>query len=134
MVKLPKSMDEVYYFTFRKFPDGGQIKAWAYKAPCTMCDDGILAKPKNEKTGKVKIRSKEFVCNKCGHTADKDETEATVKLEAIYTCPHCGKEGESTAPYKRKSFQGVQSFIVECEHCGQKIPLTKKMKEPKKKK
>lgn len=134
MVQLPKSVEEVYYFTFRKFPEGGQIKAWAYKVPCTKCGEGVLAKPKDEKTGKVKIRSKEFVCNKCGFEADKDETEATAKLEAIYTCPHCKKDGESSAPYKRKSYLGVQSYIVECQHCGEKIALTKKLKEPKPKK
>ena len=55
-------------------------------------------------------------------------------MEATYTCPHCGKEGEGSTTYKRKSFQGVPSFIIVCQHCNEKIAITKKMKKPKKKK
>lgn len=130
----PKSMKEVYYHTIRKFLEGGKIRAWAYKTECPSCHKGKLGKPINSKTGKIKIRSKEMVCDNCDYECSKEEAEQHVNLEAIYTCPSCGKEGESTAPYKRKSFQGVPAFIVACEHCGHKIALTKKLKEPKKKK
>lgn len=130
----PKSMKEVYYHTYRKFPEGGQVRAWAYKTECPSCHKGKLSKPVDSKTGKVKIRSKEVECNNCGYTTSKEEAEQSAELEAIYTCPSCGKEGESTAPYKRKTYQGVPAYIVVCEHCGHKIALTKKLKEPKKKK
>ena len=130
----PKSMSEVSYHTIRVYPEGGKIRAWAYKKTCPECNEGKLSKPINEKTGRFKIRSTELVCDKCKFECSKEEAEGGVLLEAIYTCPFCMKEGESTAPYKRKSFKGVQSYIVECEHCGEKIAITKKMKEPKPKK
>ncbi|MGM5483643.1 MAG: hypothetical protein ACQER9_01855 [Nanobdellota archaeon] len=130
----PKSMKEVYYHTLRKFPEGGKVRAWAYRKLCPECEKGYLGKPVNNKTGKVKIRSKEMVCDNCGYETSKEEAEEGVQLEAIYTCPSCGKEGESKAPYKRKTYHGVPAYIVVCEHCGYKIALTKKLKEPKKKK
>jgi len=133
-LELPKSMGEVVYFTNRTLENNGKIKAWAKKIDCPECGKAKMGKPINPKTGRPKIRSTEFVCPECGYTEDKATHEAKLQIEAIYTCPHCNKEGESTAPYKRKSFQGVQSYIVLCEHCGEKIPLTKKMKTPKKKK
>ena len=133
-VTPPKSMNEVYYHTIRAYPDGGRVRAWAYRVKCPKCEEGTVGKPFDEKSGKYKIRSKDFVCNKCDYQTTKEEAEEMAELQAVYTCPHCGKEGEYSGPYKRKSFQGVQSYIVVCEHCNEKIPLTKKMKEPKKKK
>jgi len=130
----PKSMSEVYYHTFRVYPDGGKVRAWAYKLKCPECKEGILGKELNEKTGKVKIRSKKYVCSNCDFTCEQSDIEKLTKLEAIYTCPHCMKEGESTAPFKRKTYKGVLSYVVICEHCGEKIGITKKMKEPKTKK
>ena len=58
----------------------------------------------------------------------------TLILEATYTCPKCKKKGESTGQYKRKPYLGVPSYIVDCQHCGEKIALTKKLKNLKKKK
>ena len=63
----------------------------------------------------------------------KVEHEESLHLEAQYTCPECGKDGESTAPYKRKSFKGVQAYVVDCQHCNTQIPITKKLKNIKKK-
>lgn len=130
----PKSMNEVLYFTNRTLENGGKVKAWTYKKVCPECGKAEMGKPVDKKTGKVKIRSTEYVCPECGFTEEKIPHEESLELQAAYTCPACKKEGESAAPYKRKSYQGVQSYIVECEHCGEKIPLTKKMKAPKKKK
>ena len=59
--------------------------------------------------------------------------EESLNLEAKYTCPECKKDGESTVLYKRKSFMGVPSYVVECQHCKAKIPVTKKLKAIKKK-
>lgn len=78
--------------------------------------------------GKVKIRADEYVCPVCGYSESKTEHEESLELQVKYTCPHCGKEGESTAAYKRKKHQGIQSYIVTCQHCGEVIPLTKKLK------
>ena len=129
MVTLPKSATEVIYFTNRVFPTGW-AKAWTYRKDCPKCGKAKMGKPVVK--GKVKIRATEYVCPACSFTEEKVVHEESLTLEAIYKCPHCQKEGESSAPYKRKSYLGVQSYIVECEHCGEKIALTKKLKEPKK--
>lgn len=124
---LPESMDECLYFTNR-----GEILAWVYKKECPKCKKARMGKPVVK--GKIKNRAKEYVCPECNYTEEKAEHEATLELQAQYTCPHCGKEGESTGEYKRKNYQGVPSYMVECEHCGEIIALTKKLKVPKKKK
>jgi len=132
MVTEPESMDDLIYFTNRTLEEGkGKIKAWVYKKMCPQCNKVKMGKP--VEGGKVKIRAKEYVCPECGFTEEKTEHEESLTLEAKYTCPECGKDGESTAPYKRKSFMGVKAYVVECSNCNAKIPLTKKMKEVKKK-
>ena len=132
-LKVPKSMDECLYFTNRLL-DNGQLLAWVYRKDCPKCKATKMGKPVDAKTGKVKSRSTEYVCSECGFTEQKNEHEESLTLEAKYTCPNCGKEGESTAPYKRKKYLGVDSYVVECQHCKEIIPLTKKLKEIKKKK
>lgn len=119
--KLPGSMDECLYFTNR-----GHILAWVYRKECPKCRKARMGKPVEK--GKVKTRAKEYVCPNCGYEEDKATHETTVHIEAQYTCPKCGKKGESTAEYQRKNYQGVPSYIIACEHCGEKIPLTKKLK------
>lgn len=131
MVTPPQSANEVIYFTNRTFPNGW-VRAWTYRKDCPECGKAKMGKPVEK--GKVKIRATEYVCPACNYTEEKTAHEESLTLEAQYKCPHCGKEGESSAPYKRKSYLGVPSYIVECQHCGEKIALTKKLKEPKKKK
>lgn len=127
----PTNMDELLYFTNRLTPEL-KIKAWTRKKKCPKCQKALMGKPVSK--GKVKIRATEYVCPACGFSEEKLTHEASLTLEAIYTCPKCKKNGTSTAPFKRKTYMGVPSFIVECEHCGEKIALTKKLKAPKKKK
>ena len=125
-------MDDLIYFTNRTLEEGkGKIKAWVYKKLCPKCGKAKMGKPVEK--GKVKIRAKEYVCPECGFTEEKTEHEESLTLEAKYTCPHCNKEGESTTEYKRKSFMGVKAYVVECSNCGEKLPVTKKMKKIKKK-
>ncbi len=132
MVTEPESMEDLIYFTNRTIEEGkGKIKAWVYKKMCPQCNKAKMGKPVDK--GKVKIRAKEYVCPECGFTEEKKEHEESLQLEAKYTCPQCQKEGESTTMYKRKSFMGVPAYVVECQHCSAKIPLTKKMKAVKKK-
>ena len=128
-LKVPESMTECLYFTNR-----GEILAWAYKKDCPKCKKAKMGKPVDPKTGKVKIRSKEYVCPECGYTEEKKEHEESLTLESVYTCPKCDKKGESTAPFVRKKYKGIPAFVIECQHCKEIIPLTKKLKEPKKKK
>ena len=131
-INEPESMDDIIYFTNRTLDEGkGKLKAWVHKKLCTKCGKAKMGKPVEK--GHVKIRAKEYVCPGCGFTEEKLEHEESLDLEAKYLCPHCNKEGESTTPYKRKSFMGVKSYVIECSNCQEKIPITKKMKKIKKK-
>jgi len=128
----PESMEECIYFTNRTLEGDGKIMAWVYKVDCPECGKAKMGKPVEK--GKVKIRAKEYVCPECSHSEEKVEHEDKLTVEVKYTCPHCSKSGEATTPYKRKSYMGVQSYVFDCNDCGQKIAITKKMKKPKKKK
>ena len=132
MVKEPESMEDLVYMTNRIL-DNGSIRVWVYRKPCPKCGKGLMAKPKDKKTGKPKVRAKEYVCPECGYTVEKNEYEETLEAEAIYTCPECSHKGEATIPFKRKKIDGVDTLRFICESCGAKIDVTKKMKEKKKK-
>lgn len=125
-LKIPKSMDECLYFTNR-----GDLLAWVYRKQCPKCKKAVMGKPVQK--GKVKTRAKEYVCPACGYEEEGKEHEESLELQATYTCPQCHKQGESSTPYKRKAYLGVPSYIVECPHCEAKIPITKKLKELKRK-
>ncbi|MBU0666047.1 MAG: hypothetical protein ABIC91_00850 [Nanoarchaeota archaeon] len=132
-LKQPESMEELVYFT-RRAVDNGKIVAWVFREECPKCKKALMSKPKDKKTGRAKIRALEYVCPECGYTVEKEEYEDTLTCNIEYVCPKCKFSGETQAPYKRKSFQGVKAIIFECESCGEKIPITKKMATPKKKK
>ncbi|MEW5896104.1 MAG: hypothetical protein AB1668_00285 [Nanoarchaeota archaeon] len=127
-LKEPQSMDECLYFTNRSIGNG-QVMAWVYRKLCPKCKKAEMGKPVEK--GKVKMRADEYVCPSCGFTENKKEHEESLILEAKYTCPRCGKEGEYSGEYKRKNYQGVPSYIIICEHCQEKMPLTKKLKDVK---
>ncbi len=131
-LKEPESMEELVYFTRRTIGEKGKVKAWAYKIKCPKCHKALMGKP--VENGKVKIRATIYECPNCGYTESKAEHEKKLQLEIKYTCPFCEHKGETTIPYKRKTWQGVKAFVFQCESCGEKIGITKKMKEPKKKK
>ncbi len=128
-MKEPNSMDECFYFTNRTIQDG-KVRAWVFKPDCPKCGKAKMGKPVEK--GKVKVRAKEYVCPSCSYTVDKEEFEPTLTMNIIYTCPFCGSSGDTTTAYKRKTWQGVPAYVFECEKCGKKIGITKKMKEPKK--
>lgn len=135
-ITLPESMEELVYFTRRKLTEEneGKIVCWVEKKTCPKCKKELMSKPKDPKTGRPKIRSKEYICPACNYVEEKAEHEASLSAKAIYTCPHCKKEGEATAPFKRRTIKGVSTLRLTCEHCGGNLDVTKKMKEPKKKK
>lgn len=131
-LQFPENMDDLLYFTRRKFEKGHAI-AWVYRPVCEKCKKWKMGKPVDPKTGRPKVRSKVYVCGECGHEVPKDELEPTLNLEIQYTCPFCEHEGETTIPYKRRMYKGVPAYVFKCDSCGEKIALTKKMKAPKKK-
>jgi len=128
-LREPQSMDECIYFTNRSIGDG-EVTAWVYRKDCPKCKKAKMGKPVVK--GKVKTRAEEYECPSCGYKEGKTEHEESLQIEAKYTCPHCKKAGESTGQYKRKNYLGVQSYVVNCQHCKEVIPVTKKLKEPKK--
>lgn len=132
MLKMPDSMDECLYFTRRALGENGKIVAWVSKKKCPKCGKSVMGKPVDEKTGRPKIRAKEYTCPSCGFTEEKKEHEESLMAEIIYTCPFCEFSGEASVPYKRKTFEGVKAIVFECGKCGKKIGISKKMKEKKK--
>ncbi|MCF7799025.1 hypothetical protein K9M74_03910 [Candidatus Woesearchaeota archaeon] len=130
---LPDDMEKLVYFTRRKIDDN-TIIAWVDKVECPKCKKSLMAKPRDEKTGRPKIRATEYVCDSCGYAEPKKEHEEKLEANIIYTCPHCKKKGEAIVPFKRKTIAGVATLRAQCQHCGGNIDITKKMKEPKKKK
>ncbi|MBI4149908.1 hypothetical protein HY488_00730 [Candidatus Woesearchaeota archaeon] len=131
-LKQPESMDECIYFTRRTLMGTGKVMAWVFKQPCPKCKKAMMGKPVDEK-GHVKIRAKEYVCPACKYTVEKSEYEDTLTCDIIYTCPKCKHQGETSVPFKRKAWQGVKAIVFECGKCKEKLGVTKKMKEGKKK-
>ena len=129
-LKEPQSMDELLYMTIREH-EGFKARAWVFKEQCLECKKGLIAKPRNPKTGRPKIRAKEYECNECGVTFPKEEYEETLMCNIEYTCPECKNEGAIQVPFIRKSFMGTKAIIFFCEKCNHKLAITKKMKAPK---
>ena len=135
-MREPKSMGECIYYTIRD-ERGIRIKCWVFKEMCPECGKGLMGKPRDSKTGKLKIRSKEYVCPECGFTIEKQEHEDTLTVSIQYGCD-CGYKGEIQIPFKRKNIQrvdeetgkkkSVPALVFECEKCGKKHAITKKMK------
>jgi len=136
-MKEPTSTEECIYYTQRTI-NSGRAKAWVFKELCPKCKKALMGKPKDEKTGKVKIRAKEYVCPECKYTVEKKAYEDTLTCNIKYTCPHCNFQGETQVPYKRKKItrineetgkkQSIDSIRFTCSKCGKDIDITKKMK------
>ena len=133
IIKEPENMDGLIYFTQRQLGTKGTARAWVYKGMCEKCNKGIMSKPKDPKTGKVKIRAKEYTCPECGFTIEKKAYEETLNCEIKYTCPECGNEGEAEVLFKRRKLDGVDSVVFQCGKCNAKLGITKKMKDRKSK-
>ena len=132
-LREPEDMSELVYFSRRSTPEG-KVRAWAFRELCPKCKKVLMTKPVDEKTGRPKIRAKEYICSSCKYEVPAQEYEDSLELCVDYTCGACNKEGKTKIPFKRKTYMGVKSFLFECDGCKVKIPITKKMKEPKKKK
>ena len=121
-------IEKLIYYTRRKIGSGYAV-AWVYRQKCPKCGKGLMGKPRDEKTGKAKIRAKEYVCPDCGNSVEKKEYEEGLTANIEYTCPKCKYEGKIQIPYKRKKVQGMDALKFSCEKCGETILVTKKMKE-----
>ena len=102
-MRKPTSMDECAYFTIRN-DKGVKAKVWVLKEICPECKKGLMAKPKNPKTGRPKIRALEYECNECHHIIEKQAYEDTLTANIEYEC-QCGHKGEIQIPFKRKKMQ-----------------------------
>ncbi len=130
-LKKPESMEECLYFTNRTI-GSGSATAWVLRKECPKCKKGIMGKPL-KKGGKADKKAEYYVCYACGYQESNEQVENSLTINVEYKCPYCGNEGETTSEYQRKTFEGVPSYILECQKCHKKIGLTKKMKESKKK-
>ncbi len=136
MLKEPESMEELVYFTKRAI-GSGRVVAWVYRGECPRCKKALMGKPK-DKSGKVMIRAKEYVCPECGYRVPKQEYEGSLTANIKYSCPHCGHKGETQIPFKRKKVkifdeeEGKEKMVdalqFACDNCKKKINITKKMK------
>ena len=124
-------MDDCIYFTNRTFENGRTV-AWVFKKECAKCKGGLMIKP--IKKGKPDKKSPFYVCTKCNNQEENSRVEGDLTLNVEYTCPHCQHEAESASEYKRKIFEGVPSYVFECEGWGKSIGITKKLKNSKSKK
>ena len=84
--------------------------------------------------GKIDKKAEYYACYSCGYQEPNEQVENSLLINVEYKCPHCGNEGETTSEYKRKVFEGIPSYVFECQQCRKKIGLTKKLKDTKKKK
>ena len=124
-------IEKLVYYTQRKIRPNGHAAAWVYRQKCPKCGKGLMGKPRDEKTGKVKIRSPDYICPDCGHAVEKKAYEESLTANVEYICPKCRYKGEIGIPFKRKKVQGMDALKFSCEKCGETILITKKMKEKK---
>lgn len=137
-LRQPKSMDELVYFTRRILLPDGKAKVWVFREICPKCKKGTMGKPIDPKTKKPKMRAKEYECPECKFTMGEDEYEDTLQANIEYTCPKCKKSGAAHVPFIRKKVTiideesgkkaRVDAVSFNCEHCGNQINITKKMK------
>lgn len=129
-LRFPESVEECVYFT-RRAVDAGKVACWVFREKCPKCGKALMGKPRDEKTGAVRIRAKEYVCPSCNYAVEKQAYEDTLTANIAYTCPQCSNAGEVQIPFKRKTFEGVKALVFNCQKCNAKISVTKKMKVPR---
>ncbi|HIH05401.1 TPA: hypothetical protein HA372_02455 [Candidatus Woesearchaeota archaeon] len=126
-LKRPESMDGCFYFSNRIIGEG-KATAWVLRPQCSACKKGVLGKP-IKKNGKPDKKANYYECPECKHQETDESLSSTLVVSVGYVCPRCRHSGETTTPYQRKKFQGVNAFVFQCQKCNEKIPITKKLKE-----
>src|SRR3989338_2444452 len=137
-LKFPESADECVYFTRRDLNNNGKAIALVFKEKCPKCSKGMMGKPRDPKTGKPKIRAKEYTCPECNYTVEKEAYEDTLTANIQYTCSHCSNQGEVQVSFTRKKVRildeeemkkkTVDVLRFQCQKCKQNVDITKKMK------
>ncbi len=137
-IQEPSSMSECIYFTSRVLQNNGKIRAWVLREHCPKCNQGLMGKPLDKKTGRPKIRSELYECPHCKYSAPIQEYEDTLTISILYTCPGCNNQGETQSPFKWKKAKvldeesGKQSTAnlikFQCSKCNKELSITKKMK------
>jgi DNA-directed RNA polymerase subunit RPC12/RpoP len=129
--EIPDSMDDLVYFSRRNIAETrGKTIGWVPKVDCEKCKNGLMGKPVDPKTKKVKVRALEYVCNHCGHIEPKPEHETKLKALIIYECPFCEHRSETAVPFARKSWYGKKAIVFQCDKCKEKLGLVKKLGVP----
>ncbi|MBI4919216.1 hypothetical protein HY837_04750 [archaeon] len=136
-LKFPSNMDECAYFTRRTMGQGNAV-TWVFKETCPKCKKGTMGKPRDPKTGKPKIRAKEYECPECGNVVEKEAYEDTLTANIQYNCPKCKNSGETQVPFARKKVQlfdeekqkkvSADAVVFFCSKCKERLVITKKMK------
>ena len=128
-LRKPESMEECFYFSNRAIGEG-KAMAWVMRPQCPACKKGLLGKP-IKKNGKPDKKAEYYECPECKHRETDESLSSSLAVSVEDICPHCRHAGETTTPYQRKKFKGADAFIFLCQKCGEKIPITKKLKEIK---
>lgn len=133
-LRRPKSMGELVYYT-RRSDDQGKQEVWVFRGACPKCGKGEMGKPRDPKTGKAKIRAKEYVCPECNHTVEKEEYEDTLQANIAYTCAKCNNEDEAEISFKRKKIsiknpktgktKRKAGITFNCSKCSEEIKVVK---------
>ena|SRR3989344_8652668 len=135
-ISEPTSTNECVFFTRRTVGEKGKIMAWVPRSQCQKCKQGVMGKPRDEKTGKVKIRAKEYVCSQCSLSMGEEAYEDTLQISIKYTCPHCGSQGTTQQPYlfKKTKIEDPESpgnkktakiIRFSCSACKKDLDLVK---------
>ena len=134
-LKEPQSMDECVYFSNRILGEKGKARVWVFREKCPKCNEGLMGKPLDAKTGRPKIRTKEFQCPKCKYSLPQEEYEDSLNANIQYTCPHCQNKDELQISFKRQKVRienpetgkkkTKQAIRFQCSKCSKNIDIIK---------
>jgi len=133
-MREPTSMEECVYHTIQTIGEG-RVRVWVFRENCPKCGKTLMSKPKDPKTGKFKIRAKEYICSECGHIEEIGEYTEKLDANIQYICPHCKYQGELQVSFRRKKTKVFderkqkevykQALVFKCQKCDKEIKIAK---------